>query len=60
MVAWQDMGLQLASFDMSADRLPVVLQCNKQDIHGALSPTQMQQMLPIFALDGDSGGSDAG
>jgi mutual gliding-motility protein MglA len=50
MVSWRDMETQLASFDLSMDTLPVVVQCNKQDIHGALPPAQIQQMLHIYTL----------
>jgi hypothetical protein len=50
MVSWRDMETQLASFDLSVDTLPVVVQCNKQDIRGALPPARIQQMLHIYTL----------
>lgn len=50
MVAWRDMESQLGSFNMSTETLPVVVQCNKQDIHGALTPPRIQQLLHIYSL----------
>jgi mutual gliding-motility protein MglA len=50
MVAWQDMESHLASFDMPIEHLPIVLQCNKQDLYGALPPLHIQQILHLFAV----------
>jgi signal recognition particle receptor subunit beta len=44
------MELQPASFHRSADRFPVGLQRNTQDIQRALSPARMQQMLHFLSL----------
>lgn len=50
MVAWQDMESHLASFNMPIEHLPIVLQCNKQDLYGALPPLHIQQILHLFAV----------
>jgi len=49
-VAWQDMEMHLASFDLTIDQIPIVLQCNKQDIFGALPPVQIRQLLHIVQV----------
>src|SRR5271157_143583 len=50
MMAWQDLESHLASFDMPIERLPIVLQCNKQDLMGALPPPHIKQILHLAAV----------
>jgi len=46
-VSWRDMETHLASFDLAIDLIPIVLQCNKQDVYGAMAPSQIRQLLHI-------------
>jgi len=50
LMAWLDMEKHLDSLGMSIEHMPIVLQCNKQDINGALPPDKMQQLLRTFSL----------
>jgi mutual gliding-motility protein MglA len=43
--AWHDMQTHLASFDVPLTSIPIVLQCNKQDLYDALSPAQIGYLL---------------
>jgi signal recognition particle receptor subunit beta len=60
-ISWQDMLSHLASFDLSIDTTPVVLQCNKQDLADAITPFEMNNLLhvpqiptiPAIAKDGE-------
>ncbi len=47
MVAWQDMESHLGSFDLSIWEIPIIVQCNKQDIWGSLSPEAIKRLLHI-------------
>ncbi len=47
LLAWQDMEAHLTSFDQTIDSLPIVLQCNKQDVYGALLPQQVRTLLHL-------------
>lgn len=49
-VSWRDMETHLASFDLTIDQIPVVLQCNKQDIYRALPPAQIRQFLHVVQV----------
>jgi len=43
--AWQDMETHLASYNIAMGQIPIVLQCNKQDLYNALSPAQIGYLL---------------
>jgi signal recognition particle receptor subunit beta len=47
-VAWGDMNLHLASHGISPDQLPIVLQCNKQDLICAVDPQAMKNLLNLY------------
>ncbi len=49
-VSWQDMETHLESFDLSINQIPIVLQCNKQDILGALTPTAIKYLLHNYSI----------
>lgn len=46
-LAWRDMESHLMSFHMSMKNIPIVLQCNKQDLPGTLAPVEMKQLLRV-------------
>jgi signal recognition particle receptor subunit beta len=47
-VAWGDMNTHLASHGIAPDQLPVVLQCNKQDLVCAVDPEMMKNLLNLY------------
>ncbi|MGB8213281.1 MAG: ADP-ribosylation factor-like protein [Anaerolineales bacterium] len=49
-VSWEDMESHLASFDLSMDQIPIVLQCNKQDVLGALTPAAIKYLLHTYSI----------
>jgi signal recognition particle receptor subunit beta len=49
-VAWADMNNHLASHGISLERLPVVLQCNKQDLVCAVDPETMKNLLNLYNI----------
>ena len=49
-LSWEDMENQLESFDLSIDQIPVVLQCNKQDLMGALTPAAIKYLLHSYSI----------
>jgi len=49
-VSWEDMEMHLASFEMSMGRIPIVLQCNKQDLMGALPPAKIRYLLHSYSI----------
>ncbi len=44
-VSWNDLSLHLGSYGMSIDQIPVIIQCNKQDLPGALPASVISSML---------------
>ncbi len=46
-LAWRDMESHLVSFHMSMKNIPIVLQCNKQDLPGTLALVEMKQLLNV-------------
>lgn len=44
-VSWNDLSLHLGSYGMSIDQIPVIIQCNKQDLPGALPASVISNML---------------
>ena len=44
-VSWRDMETHLESFNLLIDQMPIVLQCNKQDLLGALTPDAIKHLL---------------
>src|SRR5574340_205103 len=59
--AWKDLYNHLASFHIPVHQTPFVLQCNKQDLPGAVAPEVLKQdldagemaMVPAAAVRGD-------
>jgi Predicted GTPase len=51
-LAWQDMKSHLTSLNLSVERTPIVLQCNKQDLFGALQPGDIKRLLRVQDLPG--------
>jgi signal recognition particle receptor subunit beta len=49
-VAWNDMNLHLNSHGISLEHLPVVLQCNKQDLVCAVDPDTMKNLLNLYNI----------
>jgi len=49
-VSWEDMETQLESFDLSIGQVPIVLQCNKQDLMGALTPEAIKYLLHNYSI----------
>lgn len=49
-LAWKDMETHLSSFNLSIDHTPIVLQCNKQDILGALALVEIKYLLQVQDL----------
>ncbi len=47
LVSWRDLAHHLESYNLSIDLIPVIIQCNKQDLPGALSATAIQSMLQL-------------
>ncbi len=47
-VAWSDMNVHLASHGIAPDQLPIVLQCNKQDLICAVDPETMKNLLNLY------------
>lgn len=45
LVSWQDLGHHLESYNLSMETIPVVVQCNKQDLPGALPAAVIQRAL---------------
>jgi signal recognition particle receptor subunit beta len=49
-VAWGDMNAHLASHGIALEKLPVVLQCNKQDLVYAVDPQTMKNLLNLYTI----------
>lgn len=49
-LSWQDLQNHLGAFGLSLQLIPVVIQCNKQDIAGALSPESIKSRLRTNGL----------
>jgi len=49
-VAWGDMNTHLASHGIAPDQVPVVLQCNKQDLVCAVDPETMKNLLNLYNI----------
>ncbi len=49
-LSWGDMNAHLASHGINMDTLPVVLQCNKQDLVYAVDPQTMKNMLNLYSV----------
>ncbi|MBN2083720.1 MAG: hypothetical protein JW748_00750 [Anaerolineales bacterium] len=49
-VAWGDMNIHLASHGIALEGLPVVLQCNKQDLVYAVDPQTMKNLLNLYNI----------
>ena len=49
-LSWQDLQNHLGAFGLSLQLIPVVIQCNKQDIAGALSPESIKSGLQTNGL----------
>ena len=47
-VSWADMNNHLASHGIALEKLPVVLQCNKQDLVYAVDPQTMKNLLNLY------------
>jgi signal recognition particle receptor subunit beta len=47
-VSWADMDAHLASHAIALENLPVVLQCNKQDLRYAVDPETMKNLLNLY------------
>jgi signal recognition particle receptor subunit beta len=45
LLAWQDLETHLASNEILMGQIPIVLQCNKQDLYNALTPVQISYLL---------------
>ncbi len=45
--SWHDMGKQIESLGIDAKELPMVIQCNKQDLPNALPPDMLKNMLNV-------------
>ncbi len=43
--SWKDMGKQIESLGVDLKELPMVIQCNKQDLPNALPPEMLKNML---------------
>jgi signal recognition particle receptor subunit beta len=43
--SWKDMGKQIESLGVDLKELPMVIQCNKQDLPNALPPEMLRNML---------------
>ena len=60
-VSWHDMKSHLTSNHLSIDHTPIVLQCNKQDLLGALALVEIKYLLhvqdllsfPAIAMNGE-------
>jgi len=48
--AWEDLESHLISFNLSRNHTPIVVQCNKQDLFGALALAEMKNMLHVQDL----------
>lgn len=50
--SWNDMGKQIESLGIDSKELPMVIQCNKQDLPNALPPEMLRNMLncPEFVI----------
>ncbi len=46
-VSWRDLLNHLEAYDLSLKSMPLVIQCNKQDLAGALSPQLLKQGLSM-------------
>jgi signal recognition particle receptor subunit beta len=49
-LSWEDMESHLASFDLSVDQLPIVIQCNKQDLLGSMTPAAICHLLHTYSF----------
>jgi signal recognition particle receptor subunit beta len=49
-VSWGDMNQHLASHGIALEKLPVVLQCNKQDLFCAVDPDTMKDLLNLYNI----------
>jgi signal recognition particle receptor subunit beta len=47
-VAWADMNQHLACHGIALEKLPIVLQCNKQDLVCAVDPGTMRDLLNLY------------
>ncbi len=59
--AWKNMEKHLISFDLTLHQMPLVVQMNKQDLPGAMSPAILQKLLktngcPTFSATAVNGG----
>ncbi len=45
MKAWNNMHTHLSSFEQPLTNIPIIVQCNKQDLPTALSPTEIQAII---------------
>ncbi|HEX2981521.1 MAG TPA: GTPase domain-containing protein [Anaerolineaceae bacterium] len=43
--SWQDLSHHLESYGLSIEQIPVIIQCNKQDLPGAVSTVIIQKLL---------------
>ncbi len=49
-VSWHDMKSQMISNNLSIEHIPIVLQCNKQDLFGALALAEVKYLLRVQDL----------
>jgi signal recognition particle receptor subunit beta len=49
-LSWSDMRSHLGSHGLSSEKLPIVLQCNKQDVMCAVDPETMKNMLNLYRI----------
>ncbi|MEM7800941.1 MAG: ADP-ribosylation factor-like protein [Chloroflexota bacterium] len=45
--SYREMGIQLQELRRSIDNVPLILQCNKQDLPDAVTPAEMRQKLRV-------------
>lgn len=45
--SWKDLKKHLEAYNLSLSNIPLVIQCNKQDLNGALSPQFLKQELSM-------------
>jgi hypothetical protein len=50
-VSWNDMNNHLAAHGIALEKLPVVLQCNKQDLVYAVDPQTMKNLLNLYDVN---------
>jgi signal recognition particle receptor subunit beta len=49
-LSWADMNVHLASHGIAIEGLPIVLQCNKQDLVYAVDPQTMKNLLNLYNI----------